>query len=169
MIFLFYNLFVCSLITKQVTGCKLNAFCRMEDICRFIMIIRVVDNGSFIENLTTKRSSWTLLSTFFYSILWKKIVIWTAFVPRFPLNTKRENRKFGSRSKFSLGLDFTQSFKISYSFSSAWQYVFSEFKIYLANWYYHRITFAILVVHFLVLSSFYVNSPENLHSSRRGS
>lgn len=41
----------------------------MEDVCGFIMIIRVVDNGSFIENLTTKRSSWTLLSTFFYSIL----------------------------------------------------------------------------------------------------
>lgn len=41
----------------------------MEDICRFIMIILVVDNGSFIENLTTKRSSWTLLSSFFDSIL----------------------------------------------------------------------------------------------------
>lgn len=159
MIFLFYNLFVCSLITKQVTGCKINAFCRMEDICRFIMIIRVVYNGSFIENLTTKRSSWTLLSSFFDSILWKKNLNWTASVPRFPLNTKRENRKFGSRSKFSLGL--------AYSFSRTWQYVFSEFKIYLANWYYHRITFAILAVHFLVLSSFYVKSPENLHSSRR--
>lgn len=69
--FLFYNLFVCSLITKQVSGRKVNAFCRMEDICRFIMIIRVVDNGtgSFIENFTTKRSSWTLLSSFFDSIL----------------------------------------------------------------------------------------------------
>ena len=31
-------------------------------------------------------------------------------MPRFPLNTKRENRKFGSRSKFSLGLDLTQGF-----------------------------------------------------------
>lgn len=41
----------------------------------------------------------------------KKTVIWTASVPRFPLNTKRENRKFGIRSKFSLGLDLTQSFK----------------------------------------------------------
>lgn len=74
-----------------------------------------------------------LIVFFFLQYFVKKNVICTASVPRFPLNTKRENRKFGSRSKFSLGLDFTQSFKISYSFSSAWQYVFSEFKIYLAN------------------------------------
>lgn len=52
-----------------------------------------------------------LIVFFFLQYFVKKNVICTASVPRFPLNTKRENRKFGSRSKFSLGLDLTQSFK----------------------------------------------------------
>ena len=52
-----------------------------------------------------------LIVFFFLQYFVKKNVICTASVPRFPLNTKRENRKFGIRSKFSLGLDLTQSFK----------------------------------------------------------